>query len=335
MKFRDALVAGPEHGTDRLPVEIDRRLRRRLGLESGRVSGSTRPVWLRTAIAGFAVAAVVVAVIYYRSAQQSQPAQRVAAGFVDISEAPWSGTVTGNEIDVRDDSPASATVTWVNATIVAAPGTRMATTSAHSLVLTRGAIQIQRTEAMPMFLDVPMGRVVIAAYRSSVIADRQSVTFLLGDGTGHYVDAEGKTHPLVPDVPLGWPPPDGQRQGTGSAADASAPAAVPPSRKRSTGRSTLRSVGADGAVAPAPVSSELPAEQGGPPGATIPPVPRRPDVACTFKSDCEPGWTCRKNESGESVCMGNGGDGAACWFDSDCLSQRCTQRRCVSGPSTH
>jgi hypothetical protein len=325
MKFRDALLAGPEHGTDRLPVEIDRRLRRRLGLESGRVPASTRPVWLRPVIAAFAVAAVVVAVIYYRPAQPSERPQRVAVGFVDISKAPWLGTVTGNEIDVRADSPASATVTWVNAAIVAAPGTRMATTSAGSLVLTQGAIQIQRKEAKPMFVDIPMGRVVIAAYRSSVIADRQSVTILLNDGTGHYVDAEGQTHPLVPDAPLVWPPTDGQREGTGSAPDASAPAAVPPSRKRANGRTT---------VAPAPISSELPPEQEGPPGATIPSVPRRPDVPCTFKSDCEPGSTCRKNESGESVCMGNGGDGAACWFDSDCLSQRCTQRRCVSRPST-
>lgn len=324
MRFRDALLAGPEHGTDHLPVEIDRRLRRRLGLEPGRVSASTRPLWLRPAIAAFAIAAAVVAVIYYRPAQPSQPPQRVAAGLVDISSAPWLGTMTGNAIDVRADSPASATVTWVDAAIVAAPGTRMATTSAGSLVLTQGAIRIQRTEVMPMFVDVPMGRVVFAAYRSSVIADRQSVTILLDDGTGHYVDAKGQTHPLVPNVPLVWPPRDSPREGTGSAPGASAPAAAPPSRSRANGRTT---------VAPAPVSSELPAGQG-PPGATIPSVRRRPDVPCTFKSECEPGSTCRKNESGESVCMGNGGDGAACWFDSDCLSQRCTQRRCVSRPST-
>ena len=154
MKFRDALLAGAEHGTDRLPIEIDRRLRRRLGLESGRVPASTRPVWLRPMIAAFALAAALVAAIYHRPAQPSEPPQRVSAGFVDISRAPWLGTVTGNEIDVRADSPASATVTWGNAAIVAARGTRMATTSAGSLVLTKGAIQIQRTDAMPMFVEI-------------------------------------------------------------------------------------------------------------------------------------------------------------------------------------
>lgn len=323
MKFRDALLAGPEHGTDRLPVETDRRLRRRLGLEAGRASASTRPVWRRPAFAALAAVAVatIVAVVISRPTQPSQPAQRVATAFVDISKSRWSGTVTDRELDVRADSPASATVTWVNAAIVAAPGTRMATTPAGSLVLTKGGIQIQRTEAKPMSVDVPMGRVVIAAYRSSIAADHHSVTILLDDGIGHYVDAEGNTHPLVPGEQLVWPPADRPQEDTNPAPDASAPSGGPPSRKRANSRAT---------VVPTPAAPEPPAEQSGPPGLTAPTVPRRPDVACTFKSDCEPGATCRKNEHGESVCMGNGGDGAACWFDGDCLSQRCVQRRCSS-----
>jgi len=168
-----------------------------------------------------------------------------------------------------------------------------------------------------VIVDVPMGRVVIAAYRSSVTADRESVTILLDDGTGHYIDAEGQTHPLIPAVPLVSPPPSEMPVRAGSAEESSAPAAVPPSRTQPKGRATR---GAD---------STVPAGSSGPPGAT---VPRRPDVPCTFKSDCEAGATCRKNESGASVCMGNGADGAACWFDSDCLSNSCAQRRCASAP---
>jgi hypothetical protein len=324
MKLQDALLAGSDHGSDRMSVEADRRLRRRLGLESAPATVSTRPVWFRPAIAAFAVAAVVVAVIYFRPRQQSQPTPSVVAAFVDVSKAPWSGTVTGNEIEVLADSPASATVTWVNASIVAAPGTRMAASSAGSLVLTHGAVQIQRTESKPMFVDVPMGRVVISAYRSSVTVDPESVTILINDGTGHYVDADGQAHALSPDAPLVWPPEDGPRQGKGSSPDETIPAEPPPSRRVDHRRS----------VVPGPGPSEQSTEHSGPPGMTPPSVPRRPDVPCTFKSDCEPGATCRKNEDGNSVCMGNGGEGAACWFDNDCLSRRCVQRRCASPPST-
>jgi hypothetical protein len=313
MNLRDALVAGSEHGTDRLAVEADRRLRRRLGLESARATSSARRVWLRPALAAVALAAVVAVVVYQTRA--SDPALDVAAGFADASKARWAGTVTRDTIDVHESSPASATVMWGNATIVAAPGSRLAT-SAEGLVLMQGAIQIQRSELTPLVVDVPRGRVVIAAYRASITADRESVTVLLADGTGHYIDAAGQTHLLVPAVPLALPPPGARG---GSTEESSAPVVVPPSQKQPRGR-------ASDAPGFAP---STPAPSSGPPGMT--PPSRRPDVLCTFKSDCEPGATCRKNERGASVCMGYGADGAACWFDGDCQSNRCTQRRCA-GP---
>ncbi len=317
MKFRDALLAGPEHGADRLPVEADRRLRRRLDLDA---TPSPRRVWLRPALATFAVAAVALVIIYFRSPQPTEPAPRVAVGFVDVSKARWSGTVTTTEIDVRADSPASATVAWADAAVIAAPGTRLTTTSASALSLTHGAIQIQRTDAMPMFVDVPLGRVVIAAYRSSVSTDRESVTILINDGTGHYIDANGQPHPLVPNAPLVWPPPaDGQRDRADEAP------AEPGTAPRSAAPVPVQS------PQPEPEPEPEPGPEPGPP-VLVPSVPRRPDVPCTFKSDCDPGATCRKNESGASVCMGNGSEGAACWFDSDCLTQRCVQRRCASNP---
>jgi hypothetical protein len=172
-----------------------------------------------------------------------------------------------------------------------------------------------------MSVVVPMGRVVIGSYRSSVIADLDSVTILIDDGSGQYIDGDGQAHPLVPGTLLVWPPPQGERD---SAPDASPPALVPPSRKHTNGRTTVR---------PGQGSSAT-VENLGPPGLTPPSVPRRPDVPCTFKSDCDPGATCRENERGESVCMGNGGEGAACWFDNDCLSRRCAGRRCEGAPTT-
>lgn len=285
MKFRDALLAGPDHGADRLPIETDRRLRRRLGLDAP--ASSRRRVWLRPAIATFAVAAVALAIFYYQ--QPSESRQRA------------SGTVA--------DSGASGTTKWANATIVAAPGTRMTTTTSNTLSLAEGAVQIERTDTVPMLVEVPMGRVVIAAYRSSVTVDRESVTILINDGTGHYVDADGQSHPLVVNAALVWPPPP------------TIPAPTPPPRKRENRTPA--------SVAPAPASSP---EQFAPPGETKSSIPPRPDAPCTFKSDCDQGQTCRKNERGESVCMGKGGEGAACWFDNDCVSQHCNQRRCASNP---
>lgn len=297
MNFRDALLA--DQGADRLSVETDRRLRRRLGFDA---PTSTRRVWLRPAMAAFAVAAVALVVILYPAKQSHESPQSVATGF--------------QEIDVPANSPASATVPWGNATVVAAPGTRLTARSASTLSLAHGAITVQRKDATPMVVDVPMGRVVIAAYRSTVTADRESVTITINDGTGHYDDADGQSHPLVPNAPLVWPPPTVDRQ-PDIVPDASTPA---PSRKPANGRSS---------VVPAPVSPPI---QEAPPGETKPSVPHRPDAPCTFKSDCDEGQTCRKNERGESVCMGNGAEDAACWFDNDCISQHCVQRRCVIAP---
>lgn len=265
MNFRDALLA--DQGADRMPVDMDRRLRQRLGFE-------TRPrrVWLRPAIAGLAVAAAALALIFYPAKQ------------------------------AHVDRPVTAT-----ATITAAPGTRVTRTSENTILLTRGSIEVARKDGKPMFVDVPMGRVVIAAYRSTVTVDPDRVTILLSDGSGHYDDANGKSHPLVANAAFVWPPPK-----------PTAPAIVPPPpRNRSNGTRN----------APAPVPTPLPQA---PPGETPPAVLPHADMPCTFKSDCDDGQTCRKNERGESVCMGNGADGAACWFDNDCLSQHCVQRRCAN-----
>jgi hypothetical protein len=323
MNLRDALLAASEHGTDRLPIDADRRLRRRLGLENARASGASRRVWLRPALAVAALAAIVAVVLF--QTRQSRPAHDEAAGFVDISKARWEGTVTGDAIDVHAGSPQSATVTWRRAAITAAPGTRLATSREGGLVLAHGAIRIQRTEDTPVVVAVPMGRVVIAAYRASVTTDRKSVTILLDDGSGHFIAADGQTHRLVPAVPL-VSPPAASAPPTDSAEESGDPVVVPPSPKRPPGRATIApgGLGPDGSLVPAQAS--------GPPRATVPSESRRLDVPCTFKSDCAPGATCRKNEDGASVCMGNGLDGAACWFDSDCMSHSCTQRRCAGQP---
>lgn len=313
MNLRDALSAGPEHGTDRMPIDADRRLRRRLGLETAPAPSRARRVWIP---AFAAVALAALAFVVFSKTRESQP----AAGFVDISKARWEGTATADTIDVKASSPASATVTWRTAAIVAAPGTRLATRADGDLVLAQGAIQIQRSDVKPFVVAVPMGRVVISAYRSSVTADRESLTILLDDGTGHFTDAQGQAHSLVPGVPLVSPPPPIETPPpvpTGSGSSAPAPAPVP--RKQPHGRTPI-----------APTVEPVPADSSGPPGLT---VPRRPDVPCTFKSDCAPGATCRKNEDGASVCMGNGLEGAACWFDGDCVSNTCSQRRCAGAPN--
>ena len=275
MNFRDALVA--DHGADRMSVDMDRRLRRRLGLEAPASSGRA---WLRPAIAGFAVAAVALAVIVY-----PRPQSHV--------ERP------------------------VTATITATPGTQATRTSESTILLTRGSIDVARIDAKPMFVDVPMGRVVIAAYHSTVTVDPERVTILLSDGSGHYDDANGQSHPLAPKTMFVWPPP------LPSSSALPPPVHIPaqPARTRAN------------AIAPAPLASPK-AELQAPPGETAPTVPApgppHADMPCTFKSDCDEGQTCRKNELGESVCMGKGAEGAACWFDNDCLSSQCVQRRCVS-----
>lgn len=314
MNLRDALLAAPTHDADRMPADVDRRLRRRLGLEAA-PSASTRPAWLRPALGGFAVAAVAAAVLLFvvntdtvatspppTTLQGKGPPLAAAAGLVDVSEAAWNGTVTADELDVRSDSATSATVTWRDASIVAAPGTRMRVASA-GLVLAQGAIEIQRTTTHPLAVDVPQGRVVIAAYRSSVTADRESVTILVNDGTAKYTDAAGQARTLVPGMPLVYPPP--------------ASAAPAPAPKRTTGRTS-------GAARVEPSAPDAEPAEPRPPSSTP-----RAGVACTFKSDCQAGQTCRKDERGQSVCMGNGLAGAACWFHSDCQSQRCVQRRCI------
>jgi hypothetical protein len=49
---------------------------------------------------------------------------------------------------------------------------------------------------------------------------------------------------------------------------------------------------------------------------------------CTFSSDCADGQSCRHAARlGRNVCMGDGLRGDYCWFDSDCLSDRCQLRR--------
>jgi hypothetical protein len=274
MNFRDALVA--DHGADRMPVDMDRRLRRRLGLE---VAGTSRRAWVWPAIAGFAVAAVALAVLVY-----PKPQSHIA--------------------------PQSASVT-----ITASPGTRVTKTSENTILLTHGSIELERKDATPLLVDVPMGRVVIAAYHSTVTVQPESMTILLDDGTGHYDDANGQSHALAPKTLFRWPPPT-----TKTAIPAApTPATVSPAGNRASGR----------AVAPPHLE-----QQESPPGETppsAPPAPQHADMPCTFKSDCDDGQTCRKNERGESVCMGKGGEGAACWFDNDCLSQHCAQRRCAAG----
>lgn len=312
MNLRDALLAGSEHGTDRMSVASDRRLRRRLGLESARASTSARRVWLAPALAACAVAAVVAVVIMTRPS--SEPTPVVAAGFVDVSKTRWGGTVTADTIEVHASSPAAATVRWRNIAIIAKPDTRLTARTDGGLVLARGAIQIVRTDITPQIVDVPQGRVLIASYRSSIAVDRESVTISLDDGSGHFIDADGQSHPLSPGVLLVSPPPSVPSAPETSDGSGGSPSQQPPTRPR--GR-------------PTPLPMAPPDEPSGPPGVT-PARPLRPDAPCTFKSDCDPGATCRKNESGASVCMGNGAEGAACWFDTDCLSHRCVQRHCGS-----
>jgi hypothetical protein len=275
MNFRDALLA--DRSADRMPVDMDRRLRRRLGLE---VAASSRRVWLRPALAGLAVAAVALAVIAY-------PKQ-------------------GHEVA----APTS------EATIVAAPGTRVVKTSARTVLLTHGAIELKRKDATPMFVDVPVGRVVIAAYHSTITADRESVTITLYDGTGHYDDANGQSHPIAPNTPFVWPLLT-TKTTKSAIPTARTPAVVSPARKQTSGTT----------VAAPPVEQAF---EEAPPGETPPSVPPHADMPCTYKSDCDEGQTCRENERKESVCMGNGAEGAACWFDNDCLSQHCAQRRCAN-----
>ena len=296
MKLRDALLAAPTHGLDRMSVEADRRLRRRLGLEAA----TRRPAWRRPAIAAFAVAAVVggLVVIVDGPARPAPPAPPAMVALLD------------GALDVRADSPTSTTVTWRDATIVAAPGTHVATTATGGLVLTRGAIEI--ASARPYIVDLPQGRVVIAAAHAQLRADREEVTLLLADGRGQFTDADGQPHALVPDAPVVWPPAAPPRDGAGE--PPRPPAPVPPPRGRAA---------VTGRVPVAPAAPELRA----PPA---PPLrPSTPGVPCTYKSDCDPGATCRQDDAGASVCMGNGGVGAACWFDGDCRSHRCTQRRCA------
>ncbi len=316
MNLRDALLAGSEHGTDRMSVASDRRLRRRLGLESAPASRSARRVWLAPALAACAVAAVVAVVIMTRPS--SEPASVAAAGFVDVSKTRWDGTVTTDTIEVRADSPVAATVMWRNIAIIAAPDTRLTAKTDGVLVLSRGAIQIDRADITPQIVDVPQGRVLIASYRSSIAVDRETVTISLDDGSGHFIDAEGQIHTLSPGVPLVSPPPPVPSTPETSDGSGGSNAPVrPPAPRRERPTPLL------------PMAPLVPNEPSGPPGVT-PAVPLRPDAPCTFKSDCDPGATCRKNETGASVCMGNGAEGAACWFDTDCLSHRCVRRHCGS-----
>ncbi len=289
MNFTDALRV--QHGTDRMSVEADRRLRRRLGLES---APAARRVWVWPALGAFAVVAAIVAFVLFGSRETTAPTPAVAA-----------------------IGPEGGTMTWRNASVVAAPGTQLTTSPAGELQLRRGEIQIHRSEVTPIAVTVPMGRVVIAAYHSSIKADRESFTFVIDDGSGEFVDANGQTHPLVPGVPLVSPKPS-------TAVDVKKPAPppapappAPPMPKKQT------------KLAPGLTPSTAPVESSGPPGMT---VPRRPDEPCTFKSDCAEGQTCRKNEDGISVCMGRGLEGAACWFDNDCVSRTCEQRRCTASP---
>lgn len=288
MNLRDALIAGSAHGTDRLSVDADRRLRRRLGLESA----ASRRVWVWPALGAFAVAAAIAIVVFTRPSERTQVA-----------------TPATDTLEVAATSP-SATVSWLGATIVASPGTHVEKRG-DGLVLAHGAIEIQRTDVKPMVVTVPMGRAVFASYRSSIKATPESVVITLGDGTGHFTDASGQTYPLGPAAALVLPAPS-------AAVPAAPPAVVPPSTqvKPPRGRVNL----APGETPPATESS-------GPPSLTPPIV--RPDTPCTYKSDCAEGATCRKNEHGESVCMGHGGEGAACWFDNDCTSNLCVSRRCA------
>jgi hypothetical protein len=248
-----------------MPVDADRRLRQRLGLEA-----RARHVWMRPAIAALAVAIAALVVIFYPAKQ------------------------------ARLEHPVTTTIT-------AAPGTHVTRTSESTVLLTRGSIEVERKDAKPMFVDVPMGRVVIAAYHSTVTVDPERVTIVLGDGSGHYDDPTGRSHPLAPNAPFVWPPP------LPSSPPANLPARPPRPRAK--------------VIVPPPLASPK-QELQAPPGETPPSVPVRPDAPCTYKSDCDEGQTCRENERKESVCMGNGGEGAACWFDNDCLSQHCVQRRC-------
>lgn len=44
---------------------------------------------------------------------------------------------------------------------------------------------------------------------------------------------------------------------------------------------------------------------------------------CRFSSDCGEGRSCRADNSGTNVCMGDGYAGDPCWFGSDCNSGSC------------
>lgn len=281
MNLRDALLA--THETDRMPAEVDRRLRRRLGLESARAA-SPRRVWLIPAFAGLAAVAVIVVLLVKPDAVEPTSPPAVSS----------SSTVPASSVAATAGSASTETMTWRDASIVPTPGTRVRA-SDSALVLEQGEIDIQRTDTKPMLVEVPTGRVVIAAYRSSVKASAESVTIVVHDGTGEYTDATGKTHALVPGKALVQPPPASPRK-----------------------------------VERAPVGPRARATEVAPPVETpAPTVAPRAGVACTFKSDCQAGQTCRKDEHGASVCMGNGSAGDACWFASDCVSQRCEQRRCT------
>jgi len=310
MNLRDALLAGSEHGTDRLSVDADRRLRRRLGLES---AVSPRRVWVWPALGAFAAAAVLVVVLLQKKGpNESTRGATTTAAFVDVSKQRWDGIVTAGTLEVYATSPTSATVTWLDTSITAAPGTKLARMD-DGLVMVNGEIQIQRGNVkQPMVVNVPMGRAEFASYRARIKADVESVTFVLDDGSGHFTDTHGQDHPVTAGVPLVLPLPAVR---TGSADER--PVDVPSNQtKPARGRANL-----------APGETPPVGESSGPPSAT-PPI-RRPDTPCTYKSDCEEGATCRKNEHGESVCMGHGAEGAACWFDNDCLSNLCVTRRCA------
>ena len=311
MNLRDALIAGSEHGIDRLSIDADRRLRRRLGLESTRAA-LPRRTWVWPAL-GLAAAAALL-LVYVRMRPTDEEPAVAMTGFVDSSAQRWDGTLTTDTLDVGATSPASATVTWRDAAITAAPGTKLTARPDGGLVLASGAIRIARSHARSMVVDVPLGRAVFASYRSSITANRDAVTIVLDDGGGQFTDATGHTHALAPATPLVLP----LAVRTEPAQDSGAPGIAPPVPPRPAPRR----------LPPAPSEAPPVPAPSGPPGLT--PPRRRPDTPCRYKSDCDPGATCRKNEDGDSVCMGNGGEGAACWFDSDCVSKTCVSRRCAA-----
>lgn len=74
--------------------------------------------------------------------------------------------------------------------------------------------------------------------------------------------------------------------------------------------------GIENAPAAVPLSVQVPARGGYAPAAS----------SCTFSSDCGRGRSCRSWGGGDRVCMGHGGLGDPCVFNSDCLSDSCRIR---------